>query len=1408
MQLNQPSADPALNYLWPIATNPRKTSVKTTLLDSYQVSQAQTDYSDCYSYSIYSGYGAFPFGVNTFTWCRQIPTETREYDFGSGSPGSLIRKTDYTYLHNSNSAYLTAHIWNRVLTKTVYDGSGTQFALTTYAYDTTTITSTSSVPNHDYTNFSTSNTVRGNPTVISRWLNITSSNLTTTNYYNDVGNLIESTDPRSNSTYYSYTDNYTDGTNRNSQAFLTSVTYPTTNSVSHVEGKQYYWNTGLTAAVCGQNAPSPGSCVNTYSPVTADYAKYTYDGLGRPYTVTHGDGGTTTFSFTEPSSPTTSTPIEVSSSSTIDGSYNLTNTVVIDGLGRVIQTQLTSDPDGTDYVDTAYDAIGRVSTVSNPHRSSSSPTDGTTTSYYDGLGRTTQMVPPDGTTSANNASTVYFGNMTTVTDEAGKVRRSYTDALGRLARVDEPAYGTFTGTAATPGTGSVTIGGSEQSVSNYVDTGTQQCTLYDCGGNCIQWQEIYQWVTTYDSGTVSITANGHTDTVSYGSSSSTSSIASALAAAINADSSAYVTASASGSVVNLTTIATGSSTGYSLATSVTYDTSDFSGPSFTAGPSGSNLLHGFDAIAGTGTGITINTPLTTLYFYDPLNNLTCVEQHGTATGQTGCSSSPSYDSSSAWRVRRFTYDSLSRLVASTNPESGAICYGTISGGTCQKNGYDANGNLIYRTDARGILITYTYDALNRLTQKTYSDSTPTVTIAYDGTTISGCSPTLTITDGIDRRTAMCDGAGWESWAYDSRGHVLTDRRNTNSVTKDTTYAYNYAGGTTSITYPLGRTITYTFNAANQGTSASDVANSITYASNAHYAPPGELSSLQNSGSAIISTAYYNNRLQPCRISVKSSGTPPSSCTDSTDVGNVLDYTYAFNSGTANNGNVASISNNITTARGQSFTYDELNRVSTAQTVATSGTYSWGLSFGYDAWANLLTASVTQGSAFTLSLTATGKNQLSGYTYDAAGNLTSDGTNSYTYDAENHLLTAGGVTYTYDGDGDRVKKSSGKLYWFGTGTDALDETDASGNLTDEYMFFGGSRIARRDSSSNVVYFFADHIGSARVITNASGTIQDDSDFYPFGGERPYISSSGNTYKFTGKERDSESGLDNFTARFYASTTGRFMSADDSKYVTAADPQTWNLYGYVANNPLNAVDPTGHDPEVAGNYRYLQEAMGDGGPGAEFGEGGTRPGSGDTNSGTGSSNLNPMISCLMCLYDGAPPSTSGADVANTVVNDAGPDAGNDGDSCSGPCDGNGQQKSANQRWQESQQVTDADLNNALQHGMAMANSGVNAALTVEGAMAAVVGVVAVAPVAAVYGTVSEGVSFVADALTTGSRALGATIETTVPGGMAAANQLPDFVRGFRAGNSTSYSPPQNAAGWLGWAVGATYQLVKKW
>ncbi|HLG96099.1 MAG TPA: hypothetical protein VKX49_07290 [Bryobacteraceae bacterium] len=99
---------------------------------------------------------------------------------------------------------------------------------------------------------------------------------------------------------------------------------------------------------------------------------------------------------------------------------------------------------------------------------------------------------------------------------------------------------------------------------------------------------------------------------------------------------------------------------------------------------------------------------------------------------------------------------------------------------------------------------------------------------------------------------------------------------------------------------------------------------------------------------------------------------------------------------------------------------------------------------------------------------------------------------YYYNAENQLKSIPmlGISYVYDGDGRRAAKlnSSGqatKLYWYGLGSDPLDETDGTGATNNasfsEYAFFNGKRIARRDASNNVSYYFADHLGTARVVT---------------------------------------------------------------------------------------------------------------------------------------------------------------------------------------------------------------------------------------------------------------------------------------------------------------------------------------
>ncbi|MGB8590116.1 MAG: hypothetical protein WA755_13645 [Candidatus Acidiferrales bacterium] len=83
----------------------------------------------------------------------------------------------------------------------------------------------------------------------------------------------------------------------------------------------------------------------------------------------------------------------------------------------------------------------------------------------------------------------------------------------------------------------------------------------------------------------------------------------------------------------------------------------------------------------------------------------------------------------------------------------------------------------------------------------------------------------------------------------------------------------------------------------------------------------------------------------------------------------------------------------------------------------------------------------------------------------------------------------------------MEKSNGKLYWHGASGSRLLESDLAGNITDEYIFFTRQRVARRDSSGNLDDYFGDHLGTSRVVTNASDSILNDSDFHPFGVERP-------------------------------------------------------------------------------------------------------------------------------------------------------------------------------------------------------------------------------------------------------------------------------------------------------------------
>jgi RHS repeat-associated protein len=120
---------------------------------------------------------------------------------------------------------------------------------------------------------------------------------------------------------------------------------------------------------------------------------------------------------------------------------------------------------------------------------------------------------------------------------------------------------------------------------------------------------------------------------------------------------------------------------------------------------------------------------------------------------------------------------------------------------------------------------------------------------------------------------------------------------------------------------------------------------------------------------------------------------------------------------------------------------------------------------------------------------------------------------------------------------------------------------------------------------VEYYHVDAIGSVRAVTDSSGTVVERHDYLPFGEEWNEI--GGQTRRFTAKERDSETGLDYFGARYYASTRGRFTTIDPVQTwgENLVDPQRWNRYAYVRNNPLRYVDPDGRAIDTIADIGFI-------------------------------------------------------------------------------------------------------------------------------------------------------------------------------------------------------------------------------
>src|SRR6266852_702741 len=513
------------------------------------------------------------------------------------------------------------------------------------------------------------------------------------------------------------------------------------------------------------------------------------------------------------------------------------------------------------------------------------------------------------------------------------------------------------------------------------------------------------------------------------------------------------------------------------------------------------------------------------------------------------------------QTRTYSYDDLGRVSSAQTPETNQAATSFL---------YNNFGLVTQRTDARGVITTYGYDNLNRLTSVSYNvgstgvPATASVGYTYDQ---GGAAA-----NALGRLTSMTDGVGSETYSYDVLGQVTQLQKAVNGTTYTLGYQYNLAGQLTQVTYPSTRAVQQSYDAI--GRLSAIASGATNYATSFGYNPAQQVTGFSYGNGVTASLGYSADRLQLTSLAYAIGGST------------LFSLGYGYTQGQGNNGQITSITDNVDNGRSATYAYDALYRLTSAVTTGSANYAQWGLSFGYDRYGNRLSQSQTFGGPPTHFVTmnaATNRITTSGYAYDANGNMTQDGpsANTLVYDAENRLLSAtnGGSSgsYSYDGNNLRVSKSSGgtsTVYLF-SGTKVIAEYDNGAAPTSpsrEYIYAGGSLLAKIEAGATK-YYHPDHL-SARVTTDSSGNIAGQQGHYPFG-DSWYAQSTTTKWAFTSYEHDPESGNDYAMMRSYINRVGRFSSPDPLSG-SLGDPQSLNRFSYALNDAVNFMDPLGLDP----------------------------------------------------------------------------------------------------------------------------------------------------------------------------------------------------------------------------------------
>lgn len=621
----------------------------------------------------------------------------------------------------------------------------------------------------------------------------------------------------------------------------------------------------------------------------------------------------------------------------------------------------------------------------------------------------------------------------------------------------------------------------------------------------------------------------------------------------------------------------------------------------------------------------------TYYEYDGNDNLTkVIQSDGTVTQE-----------------RLFKYDGLSRLTHEKQVEANATLNDSgVHVGSGTWTGvykYNTDNLLLEAFNAKGIKSTFTYDGLNRIESVVYTGEsgyqTPTVTYTYDQTETTFFNKgRLTKVETAPNATYGTP-ATVQHYRYDKVGQVTKHTQSIGSESYLQEYSYNLAGQMISQKYPSGKVVNMSVDNFGRLSTVADAQR--TYVSGLTFDNRGLLSQM-NLGNGTHETFSYNDRFQMTSQSLMKGA----------EVLQKYDYGYGQTDvatgavdATKNNGQLGKIESFIGSAKqaSQRFAYDHLGRLKEAREHrGDNDSLTYKQVFDFDRFGNKYrkaSSNPTTGQQNPLPFTPIEDSDISkstnrftaGTTYDDAGQVVNDAKFrdiGFAYDANGRQVKATKANQpdawtVYDALGNRVATKINNIW-------QLMVYDAFGKLVAEYG-------VAAETLGGVKYLQQDWQGSIRTVSNSNGFVVARTDHQAFGEdvgvgvglrkvEQGYSADKATRQGYGLTENDSATGLNHTWFRKLEQRAGRWTSPDPYQgSMQLSDPQSFNRYSYVSNQPTNFVDPSGlfalgfgfcytsyrwvNDEQVAeitcspGNTRAVGSA---GGPGtSSSGRGGTKP-----------------------------------------------------------------------------------------------------------------------------------------------------------------------------------------------------------